>query len=270
VIFVQTALTADELPPLANELANDYRTILYHRRGYAASSAVTGPGSIARDAADCRALLAALGVDRAHGVGFSYSAAVALELAAEAPECVSSLTVLEPPPVHTPSASEFRAANNKLSRLCGRRGPTSRLTNSSAESSGRTGAARSKSTSPCSGTDAARCDYLLWHSPARAAGLAVRRRRCSPDHCAVLHIGGTQSGHGSQKSGQLILRWFPDAEDVLIHGADHSLVITHTLAIADALTTFPRQHPDIGPLVRQLGRPYLLADQWGPDGMRDH
>jgi hypothetical protein len=58
-IFVQTALTADELRPRANELPNDYRTILYHRRVYAGSSAVTGPGSIARDAADCKALLAA-------------------------------------------------------------------------------------------------------------------------------------------------------------------------------------------------------------------
>ena len=57
-IFVQTALTADELRPRANELPNDYRTILYHRRGYAGSSAVTGP-VIARDAADCKALLAA-------------------------------------------------------------------------------------------------------------------------------------------------------------------------------------------------------------------
>jgi hypothetical protein len=52
-----------------------------------------------------------------------------------------------------------------------------------------------------------------------------------------------KADHGSQKSGQLILRWFPDAEDVLIHGADHSLEITHTVAIADALTTFLRQNP---------------------------
>jgi pimeloyl-ACP methyl ester carboxylesterase len=268
--FVQTALTADELPPLANELANDYRTILYHRRGYAASSAVTGPGSIARDAADCRALLAALGVDRAHGVGFSYSAAVALELAAEAPECVSSLTVLEPPPVHTPSASEFCAANNKLSRLCGRRGPTSRLTNSSAESSGRTGAAN-RSPHPRAAAQM-QLDVTTFFDTDLPALLAWQlaagdARRISAQFCTS---AARKADHGSQKSGQLILRWFPDAEDVLIHGADHSLVITHTLAIADALTTFLRQHPDIGPLVRQLGRPYLLADQWGPDGMRDH
>jgi hypothetical protein len=33
---------------------------------------------------------------------------------------------------------------------------------------------------------------------------------------------------------------------VLIHGADHSLVITHALPIADALTTFLRRRPIIG------------------------
>jgi len=35
-VFIQTALTADELRPLAtNPSLDDYRKILYHRRGYA-------------------------------------------------------------------------------------------------------------------------------------------------------------------------------------------------------------------------------------------
>lgn len=59
IVFVQTALTADELLPVAQApaLEHGYHKIIYHRRGYAGSSAVSGPGSIARDAADCRALL---------------------------------------------------------------------------------------------------------------------------------------------------------------------------------------------------------------------
>lgn len=64
ILLVQTALTADELHPLAQQpaLRDSYRTVLYHRRGYAGSSPVDGPGSVARDAADCQALLAALGI----------------------------------------------------------------------------------------------------------------------------------------------------------------------------------------------------------------
>jgi pimeloyl-ACP methyl ester carboxylesterase len=41
----------------------------------------------------------------------------------------------------------------------------------------------------------------------------------------------------------LLLDWFPDAEDVVIDGADHSLAITHTDQVAAALTSFLRRHP---------------------------
>src|SRR5680860_393288 len=118
VVFVQTALTADELLPLAMDPALEagYRKILYHRRGYAGSSSVDGSGSITRDAADCRALMAALSVDRAHIVGYSYSGAVGLQVAADAPASTHSLILVEPPPVHTPCAKEFRAANDRLLR----------------------------------------------------------------------------------------------------------------------------------------------------------
>lgn len=87
---------------------------LYHRRGYAGSSPVDGPGSIQRDADDCAALLAELDVDRAHVVGLSFSGAIALQFASDVPGRVHSLTVIEPPPVHIPSADEFRTANDQL------------------------------------------------------------------------------------------------------------------------------------------------------------
>jgi pimeloyl-ACP methyl ester carboxylesterase len=129
VVFIQTALTADEFVPLASQpaLADAYRVILYHRRGYAGSSPVKGPGSIERDARDCAALLAALDIDRAHIVGVSYSGAVALQLAATAPSRVHSLCVSEPPPVHIPSSGEFLAANAELAEDFRRDGPARAL-----------------------------------------------------------------------------------------------------------------------------------------------
>lgn len=83
VVLIQTALTADEFMPVARQrvLREFYRVVVYHRRGYGHSSSAQGPGSIARDAGDCRDLLAALDIDRAHIVGASYNAAVALEVA---------------------------------------------------------------------------------------------------------------------------------------------------------------------------------------------
>lgn len=115
MVFVQTALMADELRPVATDPAlDDYRKILYYRRGYAGSSPVSGPGSIRRDAADRAVLLTELDIERAHVVGLSFSGAIALQLASELPERAHSLTLIEPPPVHIPSADEFRAANNRL------------------------------------------------------------------------------------------------------------------------------------------------------------
>lgn len=46
VVLVQTALTADELAPLAEHLAvlGAYRVILYYRRGYAVATRRKDPG----------------------------------------------------------------------------------------------------------------------------------------------------------------------------------------------------------------------------------
>src|SRR5688572_13423414 len=65
-VFIHGAFIADTFRPLLAEpsLADRYRLILYHRRGYAGSSRVSEPVSIARQAADCRALLRHLGVER--------------------------------------------------------------------------------------------------------------------------------------------------------------------------------------------------------------
>ena len=119
VVLVQTALTADELAPLAEHLVSRgaCRAIVYHRRGYARSSPVQGPGSVIRDAADCRDLIVALGLSEVHIVGYSYSGAVGLQLADDAAEQVHTLALIEPPPVHVPSAAEFRAANARLQEV---------------------------------------------------------------------------------------------------------------------------------------------------------
>jgi pimeloyl-ACP methyl ester carboxylesterase len=94
VVLVPTALTGDKLLPLAERLRSRFRVIHYHRRGYGGSSPATAPGSVAQDSADCAALLEALGVHRAHVVGASYSAAVALQPAVDHPAVVHTLTAL--------------------------------------------------------------------------------------------------------------------------------------------------------------------------------
>ena len=91
-------LAGDTFLPLTAEsrLADGRQTIRYHRRGYAGSARATSPFGIADHAADAKALLAHLGISRAHVVGHSFGGAIALQLALDAPDLVASLAVLEP------------------------------------------------------------------------------------------------------------------------------------------------------------------------------
>ena len=245
VLFIQTALTADELRPLATDPALDgYRKILYHRRGYAGSSPADGPGSIARDSADCAKLLTELVVDRGHVVGLSYSGAVGLQLAAKAPERTHTLTLLEPPPVHTPSALEFRVANDRLIATRQEQGPAAALDEFLTLVIGPDWQQLAEEQLPGSSAqmrqDAA--TFLDADLPALLAwdfgpDDAARVR------CPVLYVGGSDSGPWFVEVRELMLGWFRDAQDVVVEGADHSLALTHTSQIAGALATFLQRHP---------------------------
>ena len=81
MVFIHGALIADSFRPLLTEpvLSHRCRLITYHRRGYMGSSHTTVPISLARQVADCRALLYHLGVKRAHIVGHSLGGYIALQ-----------------------------------------------------------------------------------------------------------------------------------------------------------------------------------------------
>jgi pimeloyl-ACP methyl ester carboxylesterase len=112
VICVHGALIADTFQPLLGEpsLASRYRLVTYRRRGYGGSDRVPGPTSIAQQAADCRALLAELGVDRAHVVGHSFGGNIALQLALDAPAVVHSVVLIEPGLMIGASRDTYREA----------------------------------------------------------------------------------------------------------------------------------------------------------------
>ena len=110
VVFIHGAFIADTFRPLLAQpsLAGRYRLILYHRRGYVGSSRASGPVSVARQVADCRALLHFLGVQRAHVVGHSYGGIVALQLALDTPGVAHSLALLEPGLMVGATAQDYR------------------------------------------------------------------------------------------------------------------------------------------------------------------
>lgn len=97
VVFVHGAM-GDECAAALTEplLANQYRLIDYHRRGWGNSARLQAPLSIEQQAADCRAVMHHLGVERAHLVGQSYGGVILLQMALDTPDAVQTLSLLEP------------------------------------------------------------------------------------------------------------------------------------------------------------------------------
>ena len=117
VLFIHGAVFADFLRPLAEQPAfGGFLRIRYHRRGYGESG---GPAAgFDMQAADIVALLDHLEVDRAHLVGHSEGAMIALELAASYPDRVRCLALLEPlPPITWVAASDFAEALGSFGAL---------------------------------------------------------------------------------------------------------------------------------------------------------
>jgi pimeloyl-ACP methyl ester carboxylesterase len=98
VLLIHGGGFAGAFVPLMHEamLADRYRLIRYHRRGFAGSDGFTGPFTIEDQARDAFQLLQYLGVDQAHVVGHSYGGVIATQLALDAPDAIRSLVLLEP------------------------------------------------------------------------------------------------------------------------------------------------------------------------------
>jgi 3-oxoadipate enol-lactonase len=109
VLLIHGSHVADAFLPLTREsaLADPYRLIRYHRRGFAGSGPVPDAFSIEQQAQDALALMTQLGVKRTHVIGHSYGGAIAVQLAIDAPRLVHSLVVLEPAILAGDAAAAF-------------------------------------------------------------------------------------------------------------------------------------------------------------------
>jgi 3-oxoadipate enol-lactonase len=108
VLLISPVLADGFLPFLSEPtLADRYRLIRYHKRGWADSTHTASPVSVEDHVVDAAALLDHLGVGRAHIAGHSSGGAVALQLAQDRPELVHTLVLLEPSILSVPGGEAF-------------------------------------------------------------------------------------------------------------------------------------------------------------------
>jgi pimeloyl-ACP methyl ester carboxylesterase len=249
VLFIHGAIWADFLRPLAEEPAfSGCQTIRYHRRGCGESG---GPaGGFDLQAADIVALLDHLHVDRAHVVGHSEGAMIALVLASSYPDRVRSLALLEP----LPSSSWLVASD--FADLLGILGPAFEAM-----------AGRYQAGDIAGAFDALfEPTGLDWRAATKAAGPGVVDQGIKDaatfvegeasalvewnfgvEQAATIDSPVLSWGAGSQNpvnpaTRAFVYELFPQREEVILDGGDHFSVATDPTAVAEPIAEFVLRH----------------------------
>jgi pimeloyl-ACP methyl ester carboxylesterase len=249
VLFIHGAIWADFLRPLAEQPAfSGFQRICYQRRAYGESG---GPaGGFGLQAADIIALLDHLAVDRAHLVGHSEGAMIALGLAASYPDRVRSLALLEPLP-----SSSWLAAGD-FADLLGTLGPAFEAMVGRYQAGDIAGAY--DSLFEPTGLD--------WRAAAEAAGPGVLDQglkdaatfvegeasalvewnygveQAAMIDCPVLSWGSASENPINLAARAFLYELFPQREEVILEHGDHFSVTTDPAAVAEPIAEFVSRH----------------------------
>jgi len=265
VVLIHAGVVAGFFAPLMEEpaLVGQYRVVRHHRAGYAGSDRVEGPLPFSVQAAHCRALMSRLGIGRAHLVGHSSGACIALQMAVDTPDAVASLALLEPArpapqtPLHRqmvetvllPALEQHRAGDPEaavdtfMSGVCG--------ADYGAPLEAAVPGAHAQAVADADtffGQELpAVMEWSLDHDA--AAGIAA----------PALIVRGSDSEPVFRERQDLLLEWLPDAEPFVLEGATHLLQIQQPNALARALADFFGRH-------RSQGGPKRIWDPLPPSG----
>jgi pimeloyl-ACP methyl ester carboxylesterase len=244
VLLIHGSHVADSFLPLTREdvLADRYRLIRYHRRGFAGSDHHTGPFSIEEQARDALAVLQMLGVHRTHVIGHSYGAVTALQLACEAPSAVHSLVLLEPPKTTEEIGSlEMFAPLIAKYRSGDARGAVDSFM---ALVGGPDWTAEVQRTVP-GGPEQAERDAATFFDvelPALGAWI-LSREKASRISQPVLYVLGAESGLHFDRAKQAFQSIATHTEEVLLPGMNHLLMMRNPGMVAKPIAGFLARHP---------------------------
>lgn len=249
VLLISTGPIADSFLPLLSEkaLAGRYRLITYRQRRPDRSNDSQLPVSFAEHAADAAALLGHLGVRRTHVAGHSTGATIALQMAADRPDLVHTLALLEPPLLSVPSAGAFME----------KAGPAF-----AAYGAGDRDGAMAGFLSMVSSLDWETCRQVIErHIPGGVARAMTNadsffdsylpalstwqfgREQAAPISQPVLSVVGTDTERLFVDSHELLHTWFPQVQDCRIDGVAHLLHIQRPEPVARGVAEFFARHP---------------------------
>jgi pimeloyl-ACP methyl ester carboxylesterase len=243
VVLVHASAFVSWYVPLVEGLA-DLTTLRYRRRLRPSESGGYRSLTVADDAAICVRLMDHVGWPRAHIVGHSYGALVALQLAMDAPERVGSIALLEPAARGVSSSAQVVAALEPVVATY-RSGDTAGAVDAFLRHVGGDGyrAVLDRVVPDASGDALAEADLFF-----QVEMPAVTRFRFVPSEAAritapVLNVVGTESVPRFREGGELVQSWFPQAERLTVPRAGHLLMVQNPAAVAEGLRAFHSRHP---------------------------
>jgi pimeloyl-ACP methyl ester carboxylesterase len=245
IVFIHGAGFADSYRALADDPAvrNHYRTIRYRRRGFAGSSPVDRPMSVSAHADDCRALLDALGVAKAHVVGHSYGGAVALQMAVDEPDVVTTLGLFEPALLAVPSGPQFFEVVSPIIEKYNSGDRADAVHAFIAAVGGRDWRSHVERTVP-GGVEQAESDAAtLFDSDLPSiGGWTFEAEQAEKINQPVLFVLGSDSVPLFVEGRDLLHSLLPQTEDALLAGATHLLQMARPAEAAAALVDFLKKH----------------------------
>jgi pimeloyl-ACP methyl ester carboxylesterase len=242
IVFIHNGAGANWFKVLVDDpsLNERFQMVTYHRAGYGESSLLPATLSFAAEGERAYALMRHLGIARAHIVGHSSSACMALQFALDAPDAVQSLVLLEPPLMAVPSDPRvpraielFRTGDKDAAVdtfLQGTCGPDYRPALERAVPDAFDQA--------LAGADT----FFTQELP------ALRQWQFGPDDARrisqpVLAVRGERSGPIHQQRWDLLVSWLPYVEPFVLPDASHLLHLENPQGMAEQMAAFIARQP---------------------------
>ena len=234
--------------PLCDSLTRKRkRGIRYHRAGFAGSERIEGALSLAEHAAHCARLMRHLGIERAHLVGHSSSADIALQLALDYPDAVQTLALMEParpvPPTDVqaqfvrefvaPAMQRYRASDTAAAVDTFARGVFGPDYRGRLER-GLPGAFEQA---------VADADAFFGQELPALQQWSFTQEDASRITQPTLAVLGENTAPTFPERLQLLVSWMPNVEPFELPDATHLLHLQNPRAMADALAAFYAKHP---------------------------
>lgn len=247
VVFVHGAM-GDECAAILTEpaLANRYRLIHYHRRGWGKSERLHAPLSIEQQAADCRAVMHHLGVERAHLVGQSYGGVILLQMALDTPDAVQTLALLEPAlPTVLFNAPAFGAVVTRAATLFEAGDSAGAMDLFGQAVAGADYRAVFDQTLPPGAFErwvADAATFFQYDAPALQPW-TFTRASAGQITKPVLNMRGANTQPYFIECFDMVKTWFPQAENFVLPQAPHTMLQNNPQGTAERLVSFLAKHP---------------------------